>query len=294
MAMPRAGIWGIVILVGAYATPAICQKQPAKPAGIPTNPKTSQRRTNSPATSPPAPVVSSATALEFENTIERSRIGFVLRNSVSPEHYSIETMLGGVAVFDYNNDGLLDIFFTNGAAIPSLQKTHPTYWNRLYRNNGDGTFTDVTESAGLKGIGYSMGAAAGDYDNDGFVDLYVTGVNRNQLFHNNGDGTFTDVTEKAHVGGMVPGSGKVWSVAAGWFDYNNDGLLDLFVVNYLNYDIKTARTCPTNPMIFRARRISFTATTATARSPTFRSSRTSRSTSAKVWGSHLAIMMTMD
>jgi hypothetical protein len=188
----------------------------------------------------------SETPLHFENIIEKSGIAFVLRNSVSPEHYSIETMLGGVAVFDYNNDGLLDIFFANGAAIPSLEKTDPSYWNRLYRNNGDGTFTDVTESAGLKGIGYSMGAAAGDYDNDGFVDLYVTGVNRNQLFHNNGDGTFTNVTEKAHVDGMVAGIGKTWSVAAGWFDYNNDGLLDLFVVNYLNYDIKTARTCPTN------------------------------------------------
>ena len=124
---------------------------------------------------------------------------------------------------------MLDIFFTNGAAIPSLEKSDPSYWNRLFRNNGDGTFTDVTEKAGLQGIGYSMGVAAGDYDNDGFVDLYVTGVNRNQLFHNNGDGTFTDVTEKAGVGGMVPKLGKAWSVAAGWFDYNNDGLLDLFV-----------------------------------------------------------------
>ncbi len=152
-------------------------------------------------------------------------------------------MMGGVAVFDYNNDGLLDIFFTNGAAIPSLQKINPAYYNRLFRNNGDGTFTDVTERAGLKGIGYSMGVAAGDYDNDGYVDLYVAGVNRNQLFHNNGDGTFTDVTEKAGVSGVVPGIGKAWAVTAGWFDYNNDGLLDLFVLNYLNYDIRTAALC---------------------------------------------------
>ncbi len=124
-------------------------------------------------------------------------------------------MLGGVAVFDYNNDGLLDIFLTNGAAIPSLEKTNPSYWNRLYRNNGDGTFTDVTEQAGVQGVGYSMGVAAGDYDNDGWVDLYVTGVNRNQLLHNNGNGTFTDVTEKAGVGGTIAGYGKPWSVAAG-------------------------------------------------------------------------------
>lgn len=152
-------------------------------------------------------------------------------------------MTGGVALFDYNNDGLLDIFFTNGAAIPSLEKSNPSYANRLFRNNGDGTFTDVTEEAGLAGIGYSMGVAAGDYDNDGFVDLYITGFNRNQLFHNNGDGTFTDVTEKAGVTGIIPKHGKAWSVAAGWFDYNNDGRLDLFVVNYLDYDIKTATLC---------------------------------------------------
>jgi hypothetical protein len=187
--------------------------------------------------------VPAASAIQFDNVIEQSKIKFKLRNSVSPQRYTFETMAGGVAVFDYNNDGFLDIFFTNGAAIPSLEKSDPSYWNRLFRNNGDGTFTDVTEKAGLQGIGYSMGVAAGDYDNDGFVDLYVTGVNRNQLFHNNGDGTFTDVTEKAGVGGMVPKLGKAWSVAAGWLDYNNDGLLDLFVVNYLNYSVKTATPC---------------------------------------------------
>lgn len=187
--------------------------------------------------------ISSAPAIEFQNLIRQSGIKFTLRNNVSPQRYSIETMLGGVAVFDYNNDGLLDIFFTNGAEIPSLKKTGPEYSNRLFRNNGDGTFTDVTKQAGLEGIGYSMGVAIGDYDNDGYDDLYVVGVNHNQLFHNNGNGTFTDVTEKAGVSGVVPGLGKPWAVAAGWFDYNNDGLLDLLVVNYLNYNIKTASTC---------------------------------------------------
>lgn len=187
--------------------------------------------------------VAPCAAIEFENIIQQSKIKFELSNSVSPQRYTFETMVGGVALFDYNNDGLLDIFFTNGAAIPSLEKSGPAYWNRLYRNNGNGTFTDVTEKAGLQGVGYSMGVAAGDYDNDGFVDLYVTGFNRNQLFHNNGDGTFTDVTEKAGVGGMVPQMGKAWSVAAGWFDYNNDGLLDLFVTNYLNYSIGKAKLC---------------------------------------------------
>jgi hypothetical protein len=198
------------------------------------------QRHKEPVDKPTARLVAGAPAIEFNNIIESSGIKFKLKNDVTPRHYTIETMTGGVAVFDYNNDGLSDIFFTNGAAIPSLEKIDPSYWNRLFRNNGNGTFTDVTESAGLQGAGYSMGVAAGDYDNDGFVDLYVTGVNRNQLFHNNGNGTFTDVTEKAGVNGVIPKYGKTWSVAAGWFDYNNDGLLDLFVVNYLNYNIKTA------------------------------------------------------
>ncbi len=179
----------------------------------------------------------------FENAIGRSGIKFQLNNSISPQRYSIETMLGGVAVFDYNNDGQPDIFFTNGASIPSLEKSDPRFYNRLYRNNGDGTFTDVTEKAGVQGLGYSMGVAAGDFDNDGYVDLYITGVNHNQLLHNNGNGTFTDVTAKAGVEGKVSKLGKVWAVAAGWFDYNNDGLLDLLVVNYLDYNIEDAKLC---------------------------------------------------
>ncbi len=194
----------------------------------------------------PAPAnsaVSTPPPIVFENVLKQSKIRFELKNSISPNRYSIETMTGGVALFDYDNDGLLDIFFTNGAAIPSLEKTDSSFSNRLFHNNGDGTFTDVTEKAGLAGIGYSMGVAAGDYDNDGYVDLYVTGVNHNQLFHNNGNGTFTDVTAKAGVTGIVPGIGKAWAVTAGWFDYNNDGLLDLLVVNYLDYDIKTASLC---------------------------------------------------
>jgi enediyne biosynthesis protein E4 len=181
--------------------------------------------------------------IRFEDLVEKSGIKFQLENSVSPQRYSIETMLGGVAVFDYNNDGLLDIFFTNGAAIPSLEKSNPSYWNQLYRNNGDGTFTDVTMQAGVQGAGYSMGVAAGDYDNDGFVDLYVAGVNSNYLLHNNGDGTFTDVTQKAGVAGTLPGYGKPWAVAAGWFDYNNDGRLDLLVIDYLDYSIGSAKLC---------------------------------------------------
>jgi enediyne biosynthesis protein E4 len=216
------------LLLACYA--AILLAQSASPAASTHHP-------------PTAHTASSTSSIRFENTVQNSKIKFALKNSVSPKRYTFETMVGGVALFDYNNDGLLDIFFTNGAAIPSLEKSDPSYWNRLFRNNGDGTFTDVTEKAGLQGIGYSMGVAAGDYDNDGFVDLYVTGLNHNQLFHNNRDGTFSDVTAKAGVAGVVPKLGKAWSVAAGWFNYNNDGRLDLFVVNYLNYSISNATPC---------------------------------------------------
>jgi enediyne biosynthesis protein E4 len=228
-------LWSFVSL-SAQAAPATSVQAPAPHRAV-------QTGRAAPGKESAKKAVPAASAIQFENAIEQSKIKFILKNSVSPQRYTFETMAGGVALFDYNNDGLLDIFFTNGAAIPSLEKSDASYSNRLFRNNGDGTFTDVTEKAGLQGMGYSMGVAAGDYDNDGFVDLYVTGVNRNQLFHNNGDGTFTDVTEKAGVGGIVPKLGKAWSVAAGWFDYNNDGLLDLFVVNYLDYNIKTATHC---------------------------------------------------
>jgi hypothetical protein len=192
-----------------------------------------------PRTVPAAPV----TKLAFDDIITRSGIEFTARNSVSPQRYAIETMMGGVAAFDYDNDGLLDVFFTNGASIPSLEKSDPGYYNRLYRNNGDGTFADATEKSGLRGEGYTMGAAAGDFDNDGFTDLYVVGVNYNELRRNNGNGTFSDVTTKAGVTGHVPGRGKAWAVAGGWLDYNNDGLLDLFVVNYLDYSVASAPPC---------------------------------------------------
>jgi hypothetical protein len=163
-------------------------------------------------------------------------IPFFLDSSESPQRHAPETMAGGVAVFDYDNDGNLDIFFTNGADINTLQKSSPKYYNRLFRNNGDGTFTDVTEKAGLAGTGYDTGVAVGDYDNDGYEDIFVAGVYRNTLYHNNGDGTFTDVTEKAGLAQPDKEYGPLWSVGAGWVDVNNDGLLDLFVVNYLKWD----------------------------------------------------------
>jgi len=227
-------LWSVASLQ-AQAPPAPALGSASRQAAQPGRAAAGKTSTNTP--------VVGASAIQFENVIGPSKINFKLKNSVSPQRYTFETMTGGIAVFDYNNDGWQDIFFTNGAAIPSLEKSDASYSNRLFRNNGDGTFTDVTEKAGLQGIGYAMGVAAGDYDNDGFVDLYITGVNRNQLLHNNGDGTFTDVTEKAGVSGVIPRYGKAWGANAGWLDYNNDGLLDLFVANYLNYDMKTAAHC---------------------------------------------------
>ena len=170
-------------------------------------------------------------------------IAFALDSSETPETHAPATMAGGVAVFDYDNDGYLDIFFTNGADISSLKKTSPKYWNRLFHNNGDGTFTDVTEKAGLAGVGYDTGVAIGDYDNDGYEDIFVGGVHRNTLYHNNGNGTFTDVTEKAGLARPDKEYGPLWSVGGAWVDVNNDGLLDLFVVNYLSWDFNHEPDC---------------------------------------------------
>jgi hypothetical protein len=154
------------------------------------------------------------------------------------------TMAGGVAVFDYNKDGRPDIFFTNGANIATLKKDAPRFSNRLFRNEGRGRFTDVTKEAGLAGIGYDNGVAVGDYDNDGYPDLFVAGVHRNTLYHNNGDGTFTDVTAKAGLDRCNDHEyGPLWAITAAWVDVNNDGLLDLFVLNYLQWDYAKEPLC---------------------------------------------------
>jgi hypothetical protein len=188
--------------------------------------------------------------IRFEDVAAKSGLKFELHNGAAGEFHQPELMLGGVAVLDYNNDGCMDVFFTNGAAMPSLKKTGWQYFNRLFRNNCDGTFTDVTEKAGVAGDGYSMGVAVADFDNDGYEDIFVTGVNRNILYHNRGDGTFEDVTEKAHLGGIDPRYGKLWSISAAWVDVDNDGWLDLVVSNYVQWDAKVEPKCgtPTKPL----------------------------------------------
>jgi hypothetical protein len=173
----------------------------------------------------------------FVDVTSSSRVKFEYLASHTSRKYLLETMGAGVALFDYDNDGRLDLFLVNGAPIhdPTQkgtipQKTGPKYWNRLYHQKVDGTFEDVTERAGLQGVGYGMGVAVGDYDNDGYEDLYVTAYGGNKLYHNNGNGTFSDVSDKAGV------AGSGWSTSAAWVDLDNDGLLDLIVLRYVEWD----------------------------------------------------------
>ncbi|MGO9242685.1 MAG: CRTAC1 family protein [Bryobacteraceae bacterium] len=184
-----------------------------------------------------------SSTIRFEDTAAQAGLNFIANNSATPQKHQIETMLAGVAVLDYDGDGRLDVYFVNGAAIPSLRKDGEKYSNRLFHNNGDGTFTDVTARAGVAGVGYGMGVAVGDYDNDGKPDIFLANVGPNQLLHNNGDGTFTDVTARAGLSGALLDGKKMWSVAAGWFDYNNDGLLDLWVVNYCKWGLDQDPYC---------------------------------------------------
>ena len=172
---------------------------------------------------------------------------FKIENSETQARNAPETMPGGVAVFDYNGDGRPDIFFTNGANIATLKKDDPKYSNRLFRNDGNGKFTDVTASAGLAGTGYDMGVAVADYDNDGHPDLFVAGLHHGTLYHNNGDGTFMDVTVKSGLDQFInktdPEYGPFWEITAIWVDVNNDGLLDLFVANYMQWQYSDKALC---------------------------------------------------
>jgi enediyne biosynthesis protein E4 len=176
---------------------------------------------------------------KFTDATAALGLHFQYSASHTAKHYLPETMGAGVALFDYDNDGRLDIFLVNGAPLTVAtpkgsipEKSGPQYWNRLFHQKPDGTFEDVTEKAGLQGSGYGMGVAVGDYDNDGYEDLYVTAYGGNKLYHNNGNGTFTDVTEKAGV------AGSGWSSSAAWVDLDGDGLLDLVVLRYVQWDFE--------------------------------------------------------
>jgi hypothetical protein len=182
----------------------------------------------------------------FTDISGKSDSSYRSNNNFTGRKYFPQPMCGGVAAIDYDDDGWMDLFFTNGAKLPELKKTGPEYDNCLLRNNHDGTFTDVTEKAGLLGkdLGFCFGAAVGDYDNDGHSDIFICNAGRNALYHNNGDGTFTDVTAGS---GLDRKPENLLSVGAAWFDYDNDGRLDLIVTNYTVWTPQTDKRCLRDP-----------------------------------------------
>jgi hypothetical protein len=226
-----------LVLVVCHAA-VVCQKPTAAPS--PTPQRTGRSYSSEGlAKKPPPSAPQAQSPVTFSDITSQSGISFRRAPAFTSSKYLLEAVGGGVAMFDYDNDGRMDLFFTNAAALkdpmPKTEipdKRDAKYWNRLYHQKADGTFEDVTETAGLKGSGFSMGVAAADYDNDRYVDLYVTGYGGNNLYRNNGDGTFSDITRKAGV------SGGGWSTSAGWIDYDKDGRLDLFVARYLEWDFE--------------------------------------------------------
>lgn len=195
---------------------------------------------------PDGSVAEEAQKYWFTDVSSKSAFSYRSNNNFTGRKYFPQPMCGGVAAIDYNNDGWMDLFFTNGAKLPELKKTGPEYYNCLLRNNHDGTFTDVTEKAGLLGadLGFCFGAAVGDYDNDGHPDIFICNAGRNALYHNNGDGTFTDVTAGS---GLDRKPENLLSVGAAWFDYDNDGRLDLIVTNYTVWSPQSDQKCLRDP-----------------------------------------------
>jgi hypothetical protein len=179
----------------------------------------------------------------FDEVAAERGIAFVTHSSRSERRYQPETMVAGVALFDYDGDGWLDLYVVNGAPILTLEKNDPKYWNRLYRNEGKGHFVDVTEQAGVAGRGYDVGVVAADYDSDGDRDLFVAGLRRNTLYRNDGNGRFTDVTDAAGLAKPDPKYGTLWAIAGAFFDYDKDGWLDLFVSNYVVWDHASDPVC---------------------------------------------------
>lgn len=216
----------------------VCAQQPTPSPAPQRTGKSYGSETSNQKPAPPPP--QSQSPVTFTDITAPAGVNFKRAPAFTSVKYLLEAMGGGVAMFDYDNDGRLDLFFTNAAAVKDPMpksdmpdKREAKYWNRLYHQKTDGTFAEATEAAGLKGDGFSMGVAAADYDNDGWMDLYVTGYGANRLYHNQGDGTFTDVTKQAGV------AAAGWSTSAGWLDYDRDGRLDLFVGRYLEWDFET-------------------------------------------------------
>ena len=178
-----------------------------------------------------------APAHQFTDSTPRTKISFGNDASRTGEKYLLESMTGGVALFDFDRDGRLDIYFVNGAALPANDKADPRFWNRLYQANPDGTYIDVTEKSGVRGRFFGMGAVAADFDNDGWPDLYVTNYGGNVLYRNNGDGTFRDVTAAAGV------DGSGWSTGAAFVDYDRDGFVDLVVARYVEWSFSKNPYC---------------------------------------------------
>jgi hypothetical protein len=226
-----------ILFLGVASFAAVAQQ----PTPSPAPPRIGKSYSSEPPTKkPPPPAPQAQSPVTFSDITASTGINFRRAPSFTTVKYLIEAVGGGVAMFDYDNDGRMDLFFTNGAALkdpmPKSEvpdKRDPKYWNRLYHQKADGTFEDVTETAGVKGSGFSMGVTAADYDNDGDSDLFVTGYGGNYLYQNNGAGTFTDVTKSTGV------AGSGWSTSAGWLDYDRDGRLDLFVGRYVEWDFET-------------------------------------------------------
>lgn len=200
-----------------------------------------------PARNSPGTAIANPFDVQFRDVTRTAGIRFHHERAASDQKLYLETMGAGVAWIDYNQDGFLDAFFVNGGYTPFFHPDKPPQ-PALYRNNADGTFTDVTGQAGIRTDGtFFFGVAVGDFDNDGFPDIYMTGYRHSVLYHNNGNGTFTDVTAKAGVG-----NDGAWATAAGWFDYDRDGKLDLLVTNYVQFDVDHPVSCGENKPGYRA------------------------------------------